>query len=368
MPPTTARGARIPSAAYLSTIMRVEEDQAAALPAVEYEAVFRAAPDGIVLVDAEGVIRDVNPAVGRMFGYEPDELVGQPVELLVPERSRGGHRGQRDAYIGHPRARPMGIGMELAGRRKDGGEFPVEISLSPIASDAATHVIAVVRDVTERNRLRAFGAGALRAAEEERQRIARELHDDTAQRLAALLVRLQLAMRAGRAADREAMLAEIRQGIEEAADSVRRIARNLRPPVLEEVGVVGAIRMHARSLREAYGIQIEVEASRPEPRLAADLELALYRIIQEALSNVVRHGRADSARVSFSTMDGVIEIGVADTGVGFDPDVVEREGRGLGLIGMRERARYTGGELDIDSAPGAGTRVRLRIPMEVARG
>jgi PAS domain S-box-containing protein len=348
--------------------MRGQEEPAAAIPEVGYEAVFAAAPDGIVLVDGEGVIRDLNPAAQEMFGYEREELLGRAIEVLVPDRSRALHRGQRAAYIEHPRARPMGIGMELAGRRKDGREFPVEISLSPILAGDSTHVIAIVRDVTERNRLRAFGVGALRVAEEERQRIARELHDDTAQRLAAILVRLQLAMRASLAKDREAMLEEIREGIEEAADSVRRIARNLRPPALDEVGVVGAIRLHARSLREAYGLEIDVEAPSPEPRLAPDRELALYRIVQEALANIVRHGQAEQAQVTLVSIEGGIEVQVVDSGRGFDLQAIERESRGLGLLGMRERARNAGGEVEIDSTPGAGTRVRLRLPMEVHRG
>jgi PAS domain S-box-containing protein len=344
--------------------VRARHDPAATIPIVEYEAVFRAAPDGIVLADAEGTIRDLNPAALRMFGYEPDELIGERIEVLVPERLRAVHRREREAFVERPHARPMGIGMELSGRRKDGSEFPVEISLSPIQTDETSHVIAIVHDVTERKRLRAFGAGALRAAEEERQRIARELHDDTAQRLAALLVRFQLATRTGEAADRERMLQEIREGIEAAADSVRQIARNLRPPVLDEVGVVGAIRAHVRTLREAYDVEAEVDAPRREPRLAADVELALYRIVQEALANVVRHAGARRARVTFAVADGALEVSVTDDGLGFDLGAVEREARGLGLLGMRERARNAGGELAIESAPGAGTRVRIRLPVE----
>lgn len=348
--------------------MPIHEDPIAALTAVEYEAVFRAAPNGIVLVDAEGAIRDLNPAAERMFGYDRDQLLGQRVEILVPVRSRPAHRDQREEYSAHPRARPMGIGMELTGRRKDGGEFPLEISLSPLRLGGDTQVIAVVYDVTERQRLRAFGAGALRAAEEERQRIARELHDDTAQRLAALLIRLQVATRVSRPSEREALLEEVREGLEEAADSVRRIARNLRPPVLDEVGVVEAIRTHARSLSEAHGLAIEVDSPRPEPRLAPERELALYRIVQEALSNVVRHAGADRASVTFTPADATLGVEIVDDGRGFDPVAVEREARGLGLLGMRERARYAGGEMEIDSAPGAGSHLRLRLPLEARHG
>ncbi len=357
-----------PAPLYLPTAVETRQESGADTSAVEHEAVFRAAPDGFFVVDAEGAIRDLNPAAERMFGYDRAELLGLPIETLVPDRSRGIHRAEREAYARDPHARPMGIGLELAGRRKDGSEFPVEISLSPMAAGAAQHVVAAVRDVTERQRLRAFGVGALRAAEEERQRIARELHDDTAQRLATLLVRLQLAMRVGRPADRDAMLGDIRAGIEDAADSVRRIARNLRPPALDEVGVVGAIRMHARSLRESYGLAVEVEAQGEEPHLVPDIQLAMYRIVQEALSNVVRHSGAQAARAAFAITDHVMQVTVEDQGRGFDPRAIEREGRGLGLLGMRERARFAGAKLTIDSTPGGGTRVVLRLPVEERHG
>lgn len=313
------------------------------------------------------MIRDLNPAAERMFGYGRDDLLGEEIEILVPDRLRSVHVEERAGYMARPHPRPMGIGLELWGRRRDGSEFPVEISLSPMNTHEGTHVIAIVADQTERRRLRAFGVSALSAAEEERQRIARELHDDTAQRLAALLMRMQLMGRARTPAERDASLAEVRQGVEEAANSVRRIAQNLRPPVLDEVGVVGAIRAHARSLREAYGLEIEVEAPHSEPRLPQHLELALYRVVQEALSNVVRHAGSPRASVSIAVLGHVVDITVVDEGRGFDAEAVEREERGLGLLGMRERVRNAGGRLEIESAPGAGTRVRIQFPLEGPR-
>lgn len=329
---------------------------------IEYRAVFEAAPDGIVVVDARGVIRDVNPRGYEQFGYEPGELVGQSVEVLVPEARRGPHRDQRDAYMDEPRTRPMGAGMELTGRRKDGSTFPVEISLSPMELPGERWVISVVRDLTERKRLREFGVGALRAAEDERQRIARELHDDTAQRLAAVLVRLQVATRQEDEERRAEILDEVRESVLETVEAVRRIARGLRPPILDEVGVVAAIRSHVDALGKAYDLAIEFDSGTDEPRLGADAQLALYRIVQEALSNVVRHASARRASVRIETEAGRLQVVVEDDGEGFVHDG-SQPGRGLGLMGMRERARNAGGEIEIDSRPGEGTRVTVEIPI-----
>ena len=329
---------------------------------LDYRAVFDAAPDGIVVVNHQGVIVEVNPRAQAQFGYSADELVGQSVETLVPAPHRGSHVGQRKEFHGNPTTRPMGAGLTLSGRRKNGSEFPVEISLSPGHAGDQELVIAVVRDVTERSQLRAFGQGALRAAEDERQRISRELHDDTAQLLAALLLRVRLAGMEPDASERRKMLEELRLGLHEASDSVRRIARGLRPPALEDAGVVAALQSHIRSLSENHDIRSSFEAGAVDQLLDADRKLVLYRVVQEALSNVVRHSGAESVSVHVG-LDGASVVGVVeDDGCGFE-QVLVGGGGGLGLMGMRERAVGAGGQVTVQSELGRGTRVRLVIPL-----
>lgn len=332
------------------------------LTADQYRAVFEASPDGLIIVDAAGVIRDVNPQVEALFGWAREELLGEEVEMLVPKGMRKTHHQHRRRYARSPHARPMGVGLELWGVRKDGSEFPVEISLSPWKAEDGLHVICTVRDITDRKRLQDFSAGAMRASEEERQRIARELHDDTAQRLATLLLRVRLLAMEKDAATRAERFEELREEILETAEGVKRIARGLRPPELEEVGLATALQAHLRSLREASGLDVEAEIEPVDRFLGPDARLALYRVVQEALSNVVRHSGASHARLRVSVDDGTVSAVIADEGRGFSEGRVTERGGGLGLVGMQERAQMIGGRVTIESTPGEGTRIRIDVP------
>jgi PAS domain S-box-containing protein len=330
----------------------------------DHRALFESAPDGILVVDASGRIADANPEAERLFGYKREELDGQPVEMLIPHEARDRHVGHRERYGDDAVRRPMGVGLELRALRKDGTEFPVEISLNGVTSEGVRYTIATIRNVSQRRRLRDFGAGALRAAEDVRTVIARELHDETAQEISAHLIQLRLYHLSSSAEDREEIYQALRVGLQETAEGVRRIARGLRPPELEDAGLWAALRSHARQLRESRGMDVELKVDSVERYLTPDGLLVLYRIVQEALTNAARHGNAPTATVTISYTDGFIDARVEDTGRGFSPDRVMVSGRGLGLMGMQERAVMVGGRLQVESRPGEGTRVAVRIPAE----
>jgi PAS domain S-box-containing protein len=337
------------------------------VPIENHRALFDSAPDGILVVETDGRILAANPEAERMFGFDPGALIDLPVESLVPEGARERHSGHREAYQADPVPRPMGIGMELEARRGDGSTFPVEISLSRGRMDGRDCTIVVVRDVTLRRRLRDFGAGALRAAEDVRARIARDLHDDTAQRIAAHLVRLRLLEMASTEEDRKEHIQALREGLQGTSDSIRRIARGLRPPELSDAGLLPALQAHARRLQESHGLRVSIQGESPDRVLTPDGLLVTYRIVQEALTNVARHAGTDRARVELRVVNRVIEIDVSDEGQGFRPHPVAADGRGLGLIGMQERASMLGGHLRVESRPGEGTRVCLRVPAQLDR-
>ena len=289
-----------------------------------------------------------------------------PQELGQTVNGPGRDLPQLDRHLSPPKVN--GLVKRLAnGWGEDGSGFPVEISLSPWKANDGDFVIGVIRDQTERSQLRAFGQEALRAAEEERRRISRELHDDTAQRLAALLVHLRLVELEGVGERRETLMEELREGLQEVAEGVRRIARGLRPPALEDAGVVAALQAHIRNLFESQAIRTLFDAGAVDQLLNEDGKLVLYRVMQEALSNVVRHSRATIVNVAIHAEGSAVVAVVEDDGDGFDGRRVG-DGAGLGLLGMKERAASAGGSLLVESTPGRGTRVQLRILQQPGEG
>ena len=335
------------------------------LPPDLYRAVFDAAPDAIIIVTPDGRIRSVNPRVAELFGYEAEELVGELVEILVPDAQRSRHVSHRSSFHDAPRSRAMGLGLELEGRRKDGTTFPIEVGLSSFDThedDCLQRcVIAIVRDVSERARTRLQAAARMQASEAERRRIAQELHDDTAQRLAALLLQLRLVARSSSGIDDD-VIEGLRDQVEAISDGVRRVARGLRPPELDDVGLGPALRMWARTVSEEQDVDVVVEADPVVGRLDSEGQLMLYRIVQEAITNVVRHSGAQAAAVEVKVGDDEIQATVRDDGRGFDAVHVLKEGHRLGLPGMLERASMIGGRIGIDSEPGAGTTVTVTLP------
>ncbi|HEY8394423.1 MAG TPA: sensor histidine kinase [Thermaerobacter sp.] len=218
---------------------------------------------------------------------------------------------------------------------------------------------------------RATASKVLRALEEERKRIARELHDHTSQVLTTLLIHLDLLGDRLRHEDDEitAKLAFIRKLTSDTLEEIRRLTFDLRPTILDDLGLVPAVRWYVQNVLEPAGIVVELHAQGFEGRLRDEIETALFRIVQEALTNILKHSRATRAQVLLRREPGGVSAEVRDDGIGFDPRTVTPgvgpdPGRGLGLFGMRERAALVGGRIDIHSRPGQGTRLRVWIPLD----
>lgn len=206
----------------------------------------------------------------------------------------------------------------------------------------------------------------IRAQEDERKRIARELHDQTSQSLVSLLVQVKLAETAPDKRTRAQNLDDLRRQLRQMLDSTRRMAFDLRPGVLDDLGLLEAIRWFVERC-ECEGTAITVKANGAMKELPPQLQTALYRITQEALSNVIKHSRATQAFVKMEQHPGSIELEIGDNGSGFDPAALAGKKESLGLFGMRERAELLGGALNILSAPGQGTHITVRIPINSAQ-
>jgi len=216
-------------------------------------------------------------------------------------------------------------------------------------------------------RLRALSTQIMNAQEEERLRISRELHDETAQALASLLVRQRVAERSQDPETLQRTMADLRALTSEALEGVRRMALELRPTMLDDLGLVAALHAYARQFSQRTHIPVELRATGRPDRLRPEIELVAYRVIQEALSNVARHSGGSRAEVSLVTDSMRLTAIVSDNGAGFVLDeALDSRQRSLGLFGMRERAALVGGTLELSSAPGRGTRVRLTVPIPPA--
>jgi len=205
---------------------------------------------------------------------------------------------------------------------------------------------------------RRSGRLAMRAQEDERRRLARDLHDEVNQALTAILLRLEALSQAAPPQLGEEV-AELKRLVNQAMNELLQLARQLRPTALDDHGLLPAISSQVRSFSAQTGITAELSAPRELPPLPPDHETAVYRVAQEALANVARHSAARRVDIDLSAADGGVELEVRDDGHGFD---VTAAHSGLGLGGMAERARLVGGELTIDSTPSAGTTLRLRLP------
>lgn len=205
------------------------------------------------------------------------------------------------------------------------------------------------------------------AHEEERKRIARELHDETSQSLAALTVALDTAaMSPHSEAEMEAKLSSMKTMAVKLLDGVRQMIFDLRPTVLDDLGLLSAIRWYAKERLSPLGVKVRVEMSGTERRLPSQIEIALFRVVQEAVTNIAKHAEAENVVLSVDFTDYGIIIEVEDDGKGFDAQALDRttdKGTGLGLLGMKERVALLEGNLSIDSEPGSGTRVKIEVPL-----
>jgi two-component system sensor histidine kinase UhpB len=215
---------------------------------------------------------------------------------------------------------------------------------------------------TSYGQMRALAGRLVTVQEEERRRIARDVHDDIGQRVASLSIALSAAKRKVPANEGSLVeeLSALQQQARKIASDLRRLSHELHPAVLDQLGLVEALKVRCSQVQAESGVQIELEAAGEWPEAEGAVALCLYRVAQEALRNVTRHAQARSARVSLERREALVVMRVADDGCGFDGAAARFSG--LGLVSLRERVRLLGGTLEVETAPDAGTKVTVSLP------
>jgi PAS domain S-box-containing protein len=355
--------------------------------------VLQSLSDGVIATDVEGRVRYLNPSGEALLGWSLGDALGKPVEDVYKLTTLTSEPVQvadlRDALYSGSTAGKNRFLLQA----RDGRQVPIEDAASPIeASGQVIGAVAVFVDITERIRaeherevererleeqvhltsealgetraeLRALSGHLIKAQEEERRRVARELHDDLNQRSAIAEMQLERIIPLIPAEDERVhhLLRDVRQQISRLSAGLREVSHRLHPAVVEDLGLAAALRSLVDEFRE-NGFEVTCMAPRVTQDLPIDIATALYRIAQEALRNAFKHARGAPVRVSLEETGRELRLKIEDAGPGFDLNSVRGKG-GLGLLSMQERARLAGGSLLLRTRPGDGTLVIVRVPL-----
>ena len=348
---------------------RKQADEALKQSESRYRDLFNSASDAILIRDLEGNIFEVNQAASELTGYTADELVKMNIsEFLTPESFDIAMEMQQKWLEGKTTSQRY----ELEIIRMDGTRAIIDVAIRLITENAQPVAVqATVRDITEYKRFKEnmqfYIAQITKAQEEERKRIARELHDDTAQVLGSLSREVDnfIRKKTSLLPDEVAFLRYLREQLNRGLQGVHRFSQDLRSPILDDLGLLPALRSLANEMKEYNRIDVELRVLGSEKRFTPEVELLIFRIVQEALSNIRRHAEASRAWVVMEFAEGKTRLTISDNGQGFELpgrlDDLPRSGK-LGLAGIQERVRLIGGTLELQSTPGKGTTLMVEIP------
>ena len=352
-----------------------------------FKNILESAPDAMVIIDHHGKITVVNGQAERMFGYARQDMLGNEIEMLLPESLRERHIGHRAAYAGDPHLRPMGVGMDLRGRRSDGSEFPVEISLSPVTSSSGAFVSSVIRDVTSRKEMEQDLIDARQAAERANKAnsafLAAASHD-----LRQPVQALSLLNGALRRTVEGPLALEMVEGQQHSLDAMTNLLNSLLDisrldagavePEFEDFPIQRLIdRLSAEFSRQAKQKGLSFTADSCHTLVRSDSSL-LAEIIENFVSNAIRYTEKGSVKLSCREQDDNLWIEVSDSGIGIAADQFEeiflefnqiktpgtdKEGFGLGLAIVKRLADLLGHDINVESDPGNGSTFSLRLPM-----
>ena len=341
--------------ATVSEVQQIKHIDALGDSAERLRAILETAVEGIITIDERGLIESFNPSAEKIFGYTAREAIGQNIKLLMPMP----YRQEHDAYLANYRhtghAKIIGIGREVVGQRKDGTTFPMDLSVSEVRLANRRMFTGFVRDITERKRLE---KEIIEISNREQQRIGQDLHDGLCQELAGIELMCQVLEQklAAKSKTESKQVGEIAQHIRDAISHTRKLARGLSPVEFEDNGLMSALHELAAHVQKLFHIECRLECR--EPVLIRDNVFAthLYRIVQEAINNAVKHGRAKHIFISLKPAGDRIALTVTDDGLGFSNETKKNGGMGLHI--MKYRASVVDATIEVRSGvDGAGTTV-----------
>lgn len=359
---------------YAETVRKQAAQQQAGALTERLAAIVESSEDAIVSTDLDGIVTSWNAGAESMFGYPAEAMIGQRTARLIPaslwsEDERALARVRSGEHIEQ---------FETVRLRSDGTPIDVSVRMSPLFDGTGRLVgtSRISRDIMERKRaesilrnyaarLQSLSRRLMGAEEMERRRLGRELHDRTGSNLSAML--LSVAVLRGKlgthcADDVGSHLDDYEKLVRETMQHVRDVLSDLRPPALDDLGLVAALSQHVRMLSVRAATALAVQGEEPMPRMTPEQEIALFRIAQEAIHNALKYAAASRIDVDVSFDDTAVVMCVSDDGIGFDPTTRGSDGAGLGMVTMRERAEAIRADLAIESAPGRGTHVTVALP------
>ncbi|MGJ9420277.1 PAS domain-containing sensor histidine kinase [Massilia sp. CMS3.1] len=354
-------------------LARVDADGAADAPAHHSRRIVHNAGEAIIAADESSRIVLANPAAAGMFGVTVQQMEGSPLASFI----RAPHldaAGPPEYFQADGRAGRRGGDYAGTGLRAGGEPFAIEGSIADARQDGGTVYTIILRDVSERQRvqrklarshdqLRQLSSALQTIREEERTHIARELHDDLGQLLASLRMDLSLLTEAcGATPNALRLIGGMDSNLLTAITSLRRIATNLRPRALDEGGLYFALQGLRDDFVERHGIACQLLADEAELRLDDKASTAIFRIIQEALTNIARHAQASQVTMNLYRINGELLITIRDDGRGIPEEDLEKA-ESLGLVGMRERVWALRGDISIGADEGPGTRIDIVLPV-----
>lgn len=341
----------------------------------QHIALLESTGEGIYGVDLEGRCTFINKAGASLVGYQAEDLIGQSMHTLIHHTRRDGSPYPMEAcsiYRAYRTCQSCRVDDEVLWRR-DGSCFPAEFSSSPLYEGGIlTGAVITFQDITERKRAEDMRAHLvdrlISAQEEERQRIARELHDETEQALASVLVGLRAMEEVATVNAMRQSASQLRLVTAQALGELQRLVQGLRPTLLDEMGLSAALQRLCTDFTQAHGILVDlhVGGNLAELSLPSPIEITFYRIVQEALTNIAKHAGATTVSILIQSIVSSVRLIVEDNGLGFEPQTIRQtavcQGR-LGLYGMEERAKIAGGVFTVESAQGRGTTIHVEIPL-----